>query len=264
MKIVVFDLDETLGYFVQMGVFYECLKFYLNVENIEIDQNDFNNILDLFPEFLRPNILEILKYIQTRKENNICKNVFIYTNNRGSKLWVQSIINYFESKMNYKLFDHIILAFKINGNQIELCRTSHLKTHSDLINCGNIPSNAEICYIDDFYYKDMENSNVYYIKIKPYKHNLDFKLMCDRFIKSNIGKKFIKNNDPNTFMEIMASKFKLYIKNSIKLKNSKEYNIDKIISKQILNYIKNFFEKKNNKTKKNKNIVNNKTMKINN
>ena len=30
MKIVVFDLDETLGYFTELGIFYDCLKKYLN------------------------------------------------------------------------------------------------------------------------------------------------------------------------------------------------------------------------------------------
>jgi hypothetical protein len=33
MKIVVFDLDETLGYFTELGIFYDCLKKYLNSEN---------------------------------------------------------------------------------------------------------------------------------------------------------------------------------------------------------------------------------------
>ena len=29
-KIVVFDLDETLGYFVELGLFWDCLQTYLN------------------------------------------------------------------------------------------------------------------------------------------------------------------------------------------------------------------------------------------
>jgi phosphoserine phosphatase len=29
MKIVVFDLDETLGYFTELGIFWDCLKKYL-------------------------------------------------------------------------------------------------------------------------------------------------------------------------------------------------------------------------------------------
>jgi hypothetical protein len=33
MKIVVFDLDETLGYFTEFGIFWDCLKNYLILNN---------------------------------------------------------------------------------------------------------------------------------------------------------------------------------------------------------------------------------------
>jgi hypothetical protein len=92
----------------------------------------------------------------------------IYTNNTGPKEWARNIINYFEKKINYKLIDQIIAAFKINGKQIEMCRTTHDKTHKDLIRCTKIPDNAEICYLDDVYYPEMSHKNVYYINIKPY------------------------------------------------------------------------------------------------
>jgi len=50
MKIVVFDLDETLGYFTELGIFWDCLKNYLKIENNEtLTQIDFNDMLDLFP-----------------------------------------------------------------------------------------------------------------------------------------------------------------------------------------------------------------------
>ena len=32
MKIVVFDLDETLGYFTELGMFWDCLKQYLKID----------------------------------------------------------------------------------------------------------------------------------------------------------------------------------------------------------------------------------------
>ena len=61
-KIVVFDMDETLGYFVELGIFWDSLKSYIKMKNIEvpIDQQLFNNVFDLYPEFLRPNIINIL------------------------------------------------------------------------------------------------------------------------------------------------------------------------------------------------------------
>lgn len=70
MKIVVFDLDETLGYFVEFGIFWSCLQNYLFEEknNNSLTQEDFNEILHLYPEFLRPNIITLLKYLIHKKK----------------------------------------------------------------------------------------------------------------------------------------------------------------------------------------------------
>ena len=67
-KVVVFDLDETLGYFIEFGIFWDSLKEYVNKNNIDcnINQDLFNKILDLFPEFLRPNIINILQYLKKK------------------------------------------------------------------------------------------------------------------------------------------------------------------------------------------------------
>ena len=62
MKIVVFDLDETLGYFTEFGIFWDSLSNYLKIkEKPKLNQDDFNETLDLYPEFLRPNKINILK-----------------------------------------------------------------------------------------------------------------------------------------------------------------------------------------------------------
>ena len=68
MKLVVFDLDETLGYFVEFGIFWDTLCLYLSKNNKEEPtQEDFNHILNLYPEFLRPNIINILNYLKEKK-----------------------------------------------------------------------------------------------------------------------------------------------------------------------------------------------------
>jgi hypothetical protein len=61
MKIVVFDLDETLGYFTEYGIFWDSLNNFVQIKNKKkLTQYDFDSILDLFPEFIRPNIINIL------------------------------------------------------------------------------------------------------------------------------------------------------------------------------------------------------------
>jgi hypothetical protein len=251
MKIVVFDLDETLGYFTELGMFWDCLKQYLKQENSKtiLTQTDFNDILDLFPEFLRPNIINILTYLKKRKESKCCHKMMIYTNNNGLPEWAHHIISYFESKIKYKLIDQLIAAFKINGKQVEICRTTHNKTHNDLIRCTKIPSNAEICFLDDMFHPGMVNENIYYINIKPYYYDLKFNEMIHKFMNSDCGKKIISDDD--NFEKIMIDEFKRYNYKCLD-KNLKEYEIDKVLGKQIMTHLQEFFNKPSkNKTHKN-------------
>ena len=158
-KIVIFDMDETIGYFVEFGIFWDSLNNYMNSGLLEnkkrLAQEEFNKILDLYPEFIRPNILTIFQYLKYKKISKQCQGVMIYTNNQGPKEWVQYIKNYFENKLKYKLFNHVIAAFKINGKRVEMCRCSHNKTMKDLIKCTKVPQNTEFCYLDDTYYPVM-------------------------------------------------------------------------------------------------------------
>lgn len=258
-KIVIFDMDETMGYFVELGIFWDSLKNYINLhslnDKIKLSQDEFNDILDLYPEFIRPNIISILIFLKNKMTHKQCQGVMIYTNNQGPKEWVYYIKNYFEKKINYKLFNHVISAFKINGKRIELCRSSHDKSMRDLIKCTKIPRNTEICYLDDTYYPKMHYENVYYIKVKPYTHDLEFDVMIQRFISSNsqIAKYIIEKfneQDFSGFMKENMNKYEfIYVG-----KNATEYEIDKIITKKTFEHLHEFFNKKNqsfNSTRKN-------------
>jgi hypothetical protein len=241
-KIVVFDVDETLGYFTQLGIFYDSLNaYYSNIQihfNIQEEQHLFNTLLDLYPEFLRVNIIPILNYLKHKKENKMCKHIMIYTNNNARKEWLNHIINYFHDKIKYNLFDKIIRAFKVHGKIIELCRTSNNKQINDLFNCTKIPSNSEICFIDDVYYSNMVEENVYYIKLKPYINCLTFKTMIDRFIVSKYGDKIMDKNDFIVFMNNYINKYNfVYTK-----KTESDYEMDKIISKKIMLHLQTFFD----------------------
>lgn len=261
MKIVVFDLDETLGYFTQFGIFCDSLGHYLKTKNkSQLTQNDFDNILDLFPEFLRPNIINILTYLKSKKKLNCCHKVMIYTNNTGPREWARRIISYFENKINFKLIDQIIAAFKINGKRVEICRTTQNKTHKDLIKCTKIPIDAEICFMDDNFYPEMTNDNIYYINIKPYYYDLNFEYMIDKFKNSEIGKKIVEEDD-DEFDDLMAEHIKLF-KYLVVEKNDKEYEVDKVLGKHIITHLQAFFNRSTkNKTLKNRGNRRNKTIK---
>lgn len=269
-KIVVFDLDETLGYFSEFGMIWEAVSSYILKNNLlpnqekeekeELkDQQLFNNLLDLFPEFLRPNIFSILEYLKRKKIKSKCNKLILYTNNQGPTEWAKSIIKYFETKTNYKLFDQIIAAYKVNGQQVEMCRTTYSKTHDDLLKCTKLPKNTEICFLDDIYHPEMDNENIYYINLKAYKHDLSFFEIIQRLIRSGI----INIDDETKFKEEISKKLIRY-HYTPRYKTNEEQKIDVIISKRIIHLLKDFFgdTNKKNKTKKYNKSIKNRTIKL--
>ena len=235
-KVVVFDLDETLGYFGEFGRFCNLLDdFYKNSNK---SYSIFNELMDLYPEFTRPNIINILKYLLQKKKENKCQAVMIYTNNTGERRWAEHIKGYFEHKLHSKIFEQIIAAFKINGKIIEINRTSHDKSVDDFIRCTKLPPDIEICFIDDLFHPKMSTDNVYYIHVKEYKHVLPSNEMVKRFMDSPLSND-IKNKDE--FKNFSMFNFKY----NILEKNKHEQDIDIIVSKKMLEHIKKFLKKMN-------------------
>ena len=95
-QVIVFDLDETLGCFVELGAFCDTIEKY---NRKKLNFEEFYKIMELYPEFLRPNILKILNYLKEKKEEGNIYKVFVYTNNQGPKEWAQRIIMYLERKL---------------------------------------------------------------------------------------------------------------------------------------------------------------------
>lgn len=233
-KVVVFDLDETLGYFGQLGRFCNLLDNYY--KNPNKSYSIFNELMDLYPEFSRPNIFNILKYLLQKKKENKCQALMIYTNNTGEKKWAEHIKNYYEHKVNAKLFEQIIAAFKINGKIVEINRTTHEKCLGDFFRCTKLSPDIEICFIDDLHHPKMIDDNVYYIHVKEYKHALPADEMMNRFLKSPLSND-IKNKDE-------FKNFSLFdLKYNVVEKSNQEQEIDVIIGKKMLEHIKDFFEK---------------------
>jgi hypothetical protein len=266
-KVVVFDLDETLGYFGELGRFCNVLDEYY--KNVNKSYSIFNELMDLYPEFTRPNIMNILKYLLVKKKENKCQAVMIYTNNTGERKWAEHIKGYFEYKLNSKIFEQIIAAFKINGKIVEINRTSYDKSVDDFFRCTRLPPDIEICFIDDILHPKMINDNVYYIHVKEYKHVLPANEMLNRFLNSPLSND-IQNKDE-------FKQFTMFnLKYNVEEKNKHECDIDIIVSKKMLEHIKDFFEKdehavklkfhnKNQKSfKKTNKTNNNKTLKKNN
>ena len=237
-KIVVFDLDETLGCFIELGIFWDSLQKF---HNRSLPDEEFFEVMNIFPEFLRPNILNILNYLMDKKKKKSCRKIMIYTNNQGPKSWARKISSYFDNRVGAKIFDQIIAAFKVRGEIVEVSRTRQDKSVEDLIRCTHIPGNTEICFLDDQYHPLMEHDNVYYINIKPYSFSMPFDEMADRYHQ----KKGLSVSNEE-FVRTMVSYMERYNYPIVK-KSLVESEVDDIVSKKIITHLEDFF----NRTKKN-------------
>ena len=237
-KVVVFDLDETLGYFLELGVFWEVLLLYTTTSGL-LTQEVFNKVLDLYPEFLRPNILAVLKYLKRLKMTGKCRSVMIYTNNKGPVEWVQMIKNYIHEKLKYDLFDQVIGAFRRNGEHFEICRTTNEKTKSDLIRCTKLPEDIEICFVDNEYHANMNLDDVYYIKVNTYIYALPTETIINRFLANKISKTCVSNKPE--FINFAKTHMRRYSNINL-LKSTEEYDIDKIVTKQLMVLLQDFFK----------------------
>lgn len=237
-KIIVFDMDETLGSFADLYIIWK------GIHQVCPDCRHFYELLDLFPEFLRYGILTILEYLYDCKLRKLCHKMFIYTNNQCSTKWVHLISDYLEHKVKQshlkpskkKLFDKIICAFKINNKTIEECRSSHQKKMDDFLKCSMIADNADICFIDDVEYPLMKSSKVYYICPRAYTHHLK----TTEIIKRVIWAKWLPLYNP-----ILASEeywvnwFLIHRRRMVRKGNSDIY-LDLQVSQKIMCHLRDF------------------------
>ena len=236
---VVFDFDETLGSFVDLEILWAMINRYKHTI-------EFNDVLDIYQqEFVRYGIMPILEYLFSKKTSGECYKVYVYTNNKAEKPWVQLIINYFNHKISrtITLFDQIIHAFKINNIHTELNRTTHKKNHEDFIHCTLLPKTTAICFIDDVFYKDMKSERLYYIKPKPYKHRLSTYDIISRFIYSKVGNELLTNDNARNIFKtnvikrtMMLGNFKTHTNYS-----NTAFKNDILVAQKIMYHLKEFF-----------------------
>tara|TARA_X000000368_G_C22996372_1_gene696830 strand:+ start:517 stop:1296 length:780 start_codon:yes stop_codon:yes gene_type:complete len=247
-KAFVFDLDETIGHFEELSILDYTIKNHIGKE---IKKSDFFKIMDLFPHIFRPNIFNIFKYLRDKKiATNGSKNknkikIMIYTNNTGCRMWANRIKSYIEKKINYKLFDRTICAWKYDNKILEKNRTGYDKRYFDLLKCGHLKKSDKIIFLDDTLFEKMIHPNVTYLHLIPYKYTY-----------GNMINKYI--NQENSLLKDKKL-IKSYSKKSIcKNNNTELFNLK---GKKIERHIKKFFEQSNNKTIKKYNSKKNKTRK---
>ena len=254
---IVFDMDETLGEFVEAGMFWDGIKEF--TKNNNLPDEYFFKMLDLFPEFLRPGIYTILNYLKKLKMKQKNLKIYLFTNNQGPPSWAELIVKYFEWKLSYKLFTKIVGPYKIGNQVIEKCRTSHDKKYEEFIKCANLADTTQLCFIDDQEHYGMDHKNVFYIKIKPYYYSLQKNIMIERFISSYLADEL--NITGTKFIDFMQS-FLDSFNHRHQSKHIKDYIHDRNITNRLFIGIKDFLKSKLHRTtQKNKTTNRNKTIK---
>lgn len=246
-KVIVFDLDETIGYFTQLGVFIKLVEDYTN-HKFTTAQN--HQLLSLYPELFRSGIMDVFKHLKKHKSDNT--KIIIYTNNTGPKSWVMMIKNYIEKQLNGKLFDKVLAGYRegLYGKVQEHSRTTSDKTYEDLVNAVNLSETDKIIFFDDQLHYRMYNTNINYVHLKPYQKLLSLSEFIEKFAESKLGKKLIKDKNKLLFgIKETWNKyqFRQYTEKSI---NEKNYTTRKIL-KEIKTFTL-FKNKKNSTTKRKK------------
>lgn len=167
MSCIVFDLDETIGFFPQVGIIWDVIN---NYNNGKLHETDFYSLMDLFPNVFRPGILKTLDYINKKKGGEVSK-IVLYTNNMGHPSWARMIIGYIHYKLGKQVFD-VIIPGHVGRKFGELsCRTSPLKTYADLVRCANISRDTPVCFVDDQPHAKMtDNPMVTSVFVNAYNH----------------------------------------------------------------------------------------------
>jgi hypothetical protein len=152
-KNVVFDFDETIGYFEQI---IEMIKHTKKTSKLEVFE-----LFTLFPLVFRTNIFDIFYFLVRLKKEKKIKSVILYSNNNND-LFIGYVISFIHEKLNFLLFD---LSISLNQTH------NKNKNLSDLLNYSNglLTKNSSIFFVDDKEYDDMKMINSY-IKCESYKY----------------------------------------------------------------------------------------------
>jgi len=231
----VFDFDETIGSFSDLYILYKCLTYLKINYPLEIFIKE---QLAIFPEFFRYGMLTIFKYINHQKQRGLCNGVYVYTNNTCIPItWTNYIMRFVENEIKQpEFFNHIIRAFKIDGEVVECSRTTMDKTYSDLTQCVDLPEGALVCFVDDLQYVEMMHRHVLYIQPYSYSHHLTQTEIIDRFVA----------NYPNAEPSLKSSIKSWYCNNNNEyklgnhMKTPNELAIDIEVTKKMFHYIKKF------------------------
>jgi hypothetical protein len=196
-KIIIFDLDHTLG-------FFEQLVHIMNYSSYSCHE-----LLYMFPECFRPLLLDFLKTLVLYKKSGKIKTVLLYSNNNND-VFVKMVIDYIHTFLDYLLFDTVITLE-------HPLRKSKSKDYHDLIlmSDGMIHDSSTLCFIDDKIHPLMNIPNVCYIKCEGYVHVVKHDVVIERIHKDipiyPLKKRCLNLNNQCHISRLLIQKIRVFI-----------------------------------------------------
>lgn len=236
-NVIVWDVDETLGSFATFSDIYNAIEA---VSSEQLTYEDFRDILDMFPEFIRPKLFKSLRYLKKFKKKNGYK-VIIYTNNIGESYWIDYIKQYIEEKINGPIFDDVIRTYKT-----DIRRTTDNKTYGDLLRCLDVTSLRYTYFIDDQPHNIKNDINVNYLQIPAYVIYPNVLDVGNRLLNSSIHKAHIKNFP--AFLRLTKNIFEMppHFENEV-LYDTLD---DKVLSDFVIDFVRRTTKRRNKTSKK--------------
>lgn len=247
MKIIIFDLDETIGFFGEIYTFFCAIKHYFSVySNTEYkDEDVIGYLIDIFPELLRPGILNILRKLSRHKINNHSLfYIYIYTSNKLHETWANNIKKYLNNKTRCNIFHEVVFNGTPKKNKLV-----HNKSIEDFSKQSKIETNNDFCFIDNNYHPYMIKPNIHYIHLNNYICYISVNQLIQRtLVSTTIGKyisyKTIFIKEIKTYYKNLFSKRVLNYLNSDRRKPKDEISLDKQISIGLYEKIISFLHSK--------------------
>ena len=181
-RAVVFDLDSTIGDFSGIGLLINGIQ---NAVQRPLPFQYIHHIFGLFPGVFHPELFMTLKLLKLKKAEDPQLKVIIYTNNTGPRSWTMLIRRYLETLFHAPIFDAVITGHRPRDHYN--CRNTSMKTYSDLIRCGGLPSYTHVLFIDDQQHPYMLVPKVSYYHMAPYYHNVTVQTLIQRVFRSRFA-----------------------------------------------------------------------------
>jgi hypothetical protein len=199
-KTILFDLDQTLGFFEQM-------IHIMNYSDLTCHE-----LLTLFPEFFRPLLVDFLKGLIPHKHSGKIKSILIYSNN-NNETFVKSVIDSLHVFLGEVLFDDVIT---LNDPR----RKKRQKDYHDLLSIqeGSL-DHSILCFVDDKRHPLMNHPNVVYIQCEGYRYYIKHASVLDRInriIPEYVStKRCLNRNNQQLVSKMLIQRIRMFIAKSI-------------------------------------------------